>query len=299
MTFRSGPVLVTVPASSANLGPGFDSLGLALELRDSLRRSVASRGLSVTVEGEGAEAVPRDESHLVVRAMRATFAALGVSPPGIELVCSNRVPHARGLGSSSAAIVGGVHLARALVDGGWDRLSELEAFRLAARLEGHPDNVAAACFGGLTVSGSAVGGFFAARAEVSPAVRAVLLVPPTSLPTSVARGLLPDVVPHAEAAANAGRAALLMTALAGQPSLLLPATEDLIHQPYRRAAMPDSLELVDRLRAAGHAAVLSGAGPTVLVLTVSETADVLGDAPEGWDARVLDIAATGVVAELS
>jgi homoserine kinase len=294
MTYLSGPVVVTVPASSANLGPGFDSLGLALELRDSLRGSIVSRGVTISVEGEGADAVPRDESHLVVRAMRATFATLGMSPPGIELVCTNRVPHARGLGSSSAAIVGGVHLARALVDGGPDRLSELEAFRLAARLEGHPDNVAAACFGGLTVSGSAVDGFFATRAEVSAAVRAVLLVPPTPLPTSVARGLLPDVVPHAEAAANAGRAALLMAALAGQTSLLLPATEDLLHQPYRRAAMPESLDLVDRLRAVGHAAVLSGAGPTVLVLTVSETADVLALAPDGWDARVLDVATTGV-----
>jgi homoserine kinase len=299
MTYRSGPVVVTVPASSANLGPGFDSLGLALELRDALRGSIVRRGLAVTVEGEGAGTVPRDESHLVVRAMRATFATLGVSPPGIELVCTNSVPHGRGLGSSAAAIVGGVHLARALVEAGPERLSELEAFRLAARLEGHPDNVAAACFGGLTVSGSALGAFFAARAEVSAAVRAVLLVPPGPLSTSVARALLPDVVPHAEAAANAGRAALLMTALAGQPSLLLTATEDLLHQRYRRAAMPESLDLVDRLRGAGHAAVVSGAGPAVLVLTVSETADVLARAPGGWDARVLDVAATGVVAELA
>jgi homoserine kinase len=296
MTYLSGPVVVTVPASSANLGPGFDSLGLALELRDSVRGSIVSPGLTVTVEGEGLDAVPRDESHLVVRAMRATFETLGVSPPGIDLACTNRIPHARGLGSSSAAIVGGVHLARALVEGGSERLSELEAFRLAARLEGHPDNVAAACFGGLTVSGSASGGFFATRAEVSAAVRAVLLVPPTPLPTAVARGLLPEVVPHAEAAANAGRAALLMAALAGQPSLLLTATEDLLHQRYRRVAMPESLDLVDRLRATGHAAVVSGAGPTVLVLTVSETADVLALAPDGWDARVLDVAATGVVA---
>jgi homoserine kinase len=294
MTYASGPVVVTVPASSANLGPGFDSLGLALELRDTLRASIVSSGLSVTVQGEGADDLPPDESHLVVRAMRAAFESLGVSPPGIELACTNRVPHARGLGSSSAAIVGGVHLARALVTGGSDVLSDLGAFGLAARLEGHPDNVAAACFGGLTIAGNAAGDFFASRAEVSGAVRSVVLVPPTPLSTSVARGLLPDVVPHADAAANAGRAALLMAALAGQPALLLPATQDLLHQPYRRAAMPESLDLVDRLRAAGHAAVLSGAGPTVLVLTVTETADVLALAPDGWDARVLDVAATGV-----
>jgi homoserine kinase len=297
MTYLPGPALVTVPASSANLGPGFDSLGLALELRDSLRGSIVSRGLSVTVDGEGADAVARDESHLVVRAMRATFAVLGESPPGIELACTNAIPHGRGLGSSAAAIVGGVHLARALVDGGSERLSGLEALRLAARLEGHPDNVAAASLGGLTVSGSAADGVFAARAEVSTAVRVVLLVPPAALSTSVARGLLPDVVPHAEAAANAGRAALLMAALAGQPSLLHTATEDLTHQRYRRVAMPESLELLDRLRAAGHAAVVSGAGPAVMVLTVTETADVLAQAPDGWDARVLDVAATGVVVD--
>jgi homoserine kinase len=299
MTYVTGSVVVTVPASSANLGPGFDSLGLALELRDSLRASIVSSGLSVTVQGEGADALPRDESHLVVRAMRATFESLGVSPPGIELASANRVPHARGLGSSSAAIVGGVHLARALVTGGSEVLSDLEAFGLAARLEGHPDNVGAACFGGLTISGSAEGGFFATRADVSAAVRSVVLVPPTPLSTSEARALLPDVVPHADAAANAGRTALLMAALAGRPALLLPATQDLLHQPYRRAAMPESLELVDRLRAAGHAAVLSGAGPTVLVLTVTETADVLALAPDGWDARVLDVATTGVTAHAS
>jgi len=294
MSFRPGPVIVTVPASSANLGPGFDALGLALDLRDTLQGSVAPSGLTVTVDGEGADGVPRDESHLVVRAMRATFAALGVVPPGLDLACTNRIPHARGLGSSSAAIVAGVHLARALVDGGSEAMSDLEAFRLAAGIEGHPDNVAAASFGGLTVSGRGPDGFFAARAPVASAIRAVVLVPPSPLSTAVARGLLPDVVPHAEAAANAGRAALLMTALAGQPALLLSATEDLLHQSYRRPAMPESLDLVDRLRADGHAAVVSGAGPTVLVLTAAETGDVLAFAPRGWDARALDIAATGV-----
>lgn len=298
MTWVAGPALVTVPATSANLGPGFDSLGLALELRDVLRASVPAQGLAVSVDGEGAGSVPLDESHLVVRAMREAFAWLGVSPPGLELACTNRIPHARGLGSSSAAIVGGVHLARALVEDGSNLMSDLEAFRLAARLEGHPDNVAAACFGGLTVSGVAAEGFFAARAEVASSIRAVVLVPPTALSTEVARGLLPDVVPHAQAPANAGRVALLMAALAGQPSLLLTATEDLLHQSYRRPAMPESLDLVDALRAAGHAAVVSGAGPTVLVLTAAETADVLAFAPEGWEGRVLGVTATGVEARV-
>ena len=299
MTFLPGPVVVTVPASSANLGPGFDSLGLALELRDELTASVTDAGCSVDVTGEGADTLALDDSHLVVRTMRTTFEALGVPVPGLRLVCRNAVPQARGLGSSSAAIVGGVHLARALVRRGFEAMSDLDAFRLAAEVEGHPDNVAAASFGGLTVSGRDADGFFAARAPVASSVRAVVLVPPTPLSTAVARGLLPDVVPHAEAAANAGRAALLVAALAGQPSLLLTATEDLLHQSYRRPAMPESLDLVDRLRAAGHAAVVSGAGPTVLVLTFAETADVLDLAPAGWDARVLDVAADGVVARAS
>ncbi len=294
MTFVAGPVRVDVPATSANLGPGFDALGLALELRDELTASVTGSGLSVEVSGEGAGSLAVDDSHLVVRAMRTTFEALGVAVPGLHLVCRNAVPQARGLGSSAAAIVGGVHLARALVAGGSEQLSELEAFRLAARLEGHPDNVAAACLGGLTVSGRTDDGFFATRAEVSAALRAVVFVPPTSLSTAVARGLLPDAVPHADAAANAGRAALLMAALAGQPSFLLTATDDLLHQPYRRPAMPESFTLVDSLRAAGHAAVVSGAGPTVLVLTAAETADLLPLAPAGWSARPLEIAAEGV-----
>jgi homoserine kinase len=257
---------------------------------------VTDSGLSVEVLGEGAGTLAVDDSHLVVRAMRTTFDALGVPVPGLRLVCRNAVPQARGLGSSAAAIVGGVHLARALVQGGPERFSDLDAFELAAGIEGHPDNVAAACFGGLTVAGRTSRGFFAARAEVSPSVRAVLFVPHAVLSTSVARGVLPDVVPHADAAANAGRAALLMAALAGQPSLLLAATEDLLHQAYRRPAMLKSLDLVDALRTSGHAAVVSGAGPTVLVLTAAETADVLPFAPDGWDARVLDVATTGVQA---
>jgi homoserine kinase len=292
--YVDGPVRVSVPATSANLGPGFDALGLALELRDELTASVTESGLSIEIVGEGAGELAVDDSHLVVRAMSTTFEALGVPVPGLRLVCRNAVPQARGLGSSSAAIVGGVHLARALVAGGSEGLPDHEAFRLAAQLEGHPDNVAAACFGGLTVSGRADDGFFAARAEVSPSIRAVVFVPPTPLSTSVARGLLPDVVPHADAAANAGRAALLMAALASQPWLLLNATEDFLHQSYRRPAMPASLDLLDGLRSAGHAAVVSGAGPTVLVLTSAEPADVLPCAPGGWDGRVLEIATTGV-----
>jgi len=296
VTFVSGPVTVTVPATSANLGPGFDSLGLALELRDSLRACVVRSGLSVSVAGEGADEVAPDESNLVVRAMRASFEAMEVSPAGLELACTNVVPHARGLGSSAAAIVGGIHLARALVEDGRARLADLAAFQLAAGIEGHPDNVAAASFGGLTVAWQEEGTFFAAPTRVAPEVRAVAFVPPTPLSTEAARGLLPRSVPHADAAASAGRAALLVAAMTmGWTSELRAGTQDRLHQQYRRPAMPESLDLVDSLRAAGQAAVVSGAGPTVLVLTDEAGIDDLtARAPAGWQCRTLDVAADGV-----
>jgi homoserine kinase len=293
VTFAAGPVRLTVPATSANLGPGFDSLGLALELRDELEATVTGSGLGVDVAGEGADDVARDETHLVVQAMRATFDVLGAQPGGLLLSCRNRIPHARGLGSSAAAIVGGVFLARGLVVGG-DRVLPVDAaFRLAAEIEGHPDNVAPAVHGGLTVAGSSGDTFFATRVAVAPSVRAVAFVPPTALSTEVARGLLPEVVSHRHAAANAGRAALLVVALTGQSDLLVTATEDLLHQPYRRPAMPESLDLLERLRGDGHAAVVSGAGPTVLVLTV-HAGDLAAYTPPGWTTLPLPVATHGV-----
>jgi homoserine kinase len=292
MTFRPGPVVVTVPATSANLGPGFDSLGLALELRDELEATVTASGLGVDVVGEGAGDVARDETHLVVRAMRACFDVLGTQPGGLLLSCRNRIPHARGLGSSAAAIVGGIVLARALVDGGPQRMDDDSAYRLAAELEGHPDNVAAAVYGGLTIAGLSGNTFYATRVPVAPAITAEVFVPPTALSTELARGLLPELVTHRHAVANAGRAALLVAGLAGQPELLLTATADLLHQSYRRPAMPDSLDLVDRLRADGHAAVVSGAGPSVLVLSADD-GDLTPYTPKGWDLLPLAVAPEG------
>jgi homoserine kinase len=296
MTFATGLVRITVPATSANLGPGFDSLGLALDLRDELEADVVPEGLEVIVSGEAAHDVPDDERHLVVRAMRAAFEALGEEPTGLRLTCRNAIPHARGLGSSAAAIVGGIHLARALVEGGRSRLGDLAAFRLASEIEGHPDNVAAACFGGLTVAWREGDEFHAAPTLVGPGIRTVAFIPPTPLSTEVARNLLPASVPHADAAADAGRAALLVAALAtGWTGKLLAATRDWLHQEYRRPAMPQSLDLVGALRDAGYAAVVSGAGPTVLVLTDGAGVDrVRAFAPEGWDARELDVASDGV-----
>ncbi|WP_028642467.1 homoserine kinase [Nocardioides sp. URHA0020] len=294
-TYVEGPVHVSVPATSANLGPGFDSLGLALSMRDQLTAEVIAGGLEVEVNGSGADDVPLDESHLVVRSMRAAFTLMGSQPPGLRLSCTNVIPHARGLGSSSAAIVAGVVLARGLVAGGALLASDDVLFRLAARLEGHPDNVAPAFFGGFTVSGQDEDGeFFAVGSPVDPRIEVVVLVPPTPVSTEVARGLLPAQVPHADAAADAGRSALLVAALAGQPEHLLRATRDYLHQEYRRPAMPDSLALVDRLRADGVPALVSGAGPTVLAFTdATGAAALLGRCPDGWAGHRLDVETSG------
>jgi homoserine kinase len=285
-TFVTGPVQVSVPATSANLGPGFDSLGLALDLRDRLEAEVLPEGLVVEVDGSGADEVPLDETHLVVRAMRAAFAEMDVAPAGLRLTCTNVIPHARGLGSSSAAIVGGLSLARALVAGGSLLLDDDALFALAARIEGHPDNVAPALYGGFVISGSDDGKFYAVGSAVDPRVSAVVLVPPDPVSTEVARGLLPHEVPHADAAADAGRTALLVAALGGQPEHLLRATRDYLHQDYRREAMPESLALVDELRADGVPAVVSGAGPTVLAFSNGagspETEALVARCPAGW-----------------
>lgn len=293
VTFVEGPVRVSVPATSANLGPGFDSLGVALSMRDELVAEVTDGGLEVVVSGAGEGSLALDESHLVVRAMRAAFDLAGRQPPGLRLSCTNVVPHARGLGSSSAAIVAGVVLARGLVAGGTLLLEDDALFRLAARMEGHPDNVAPALLGGFVISGRdgrSDGDFYAVRSGVDPRIEVVVLVPPTPVSTEVARGLLPAEVPHADAAADAGRAALLVAALAGQPEHLLRGTRDYLHQDHRRPAMPDSLALVDALRADGLPAVVSGAGPTVLTFTDAAGApDLLARCPDGWAAHHLTV----------
>jgi homoserine kinase len=290
------PVTVTVPATSANLGPGFDCLGLALDLRDRLVGEITGSGLVIEVEGEGAGEVPDDEAHLVVRAMRAAFAAMGVQPSGLRLCCSNVIPHSRGLGSSSAAIVGGIVLARALVREGAVRLDDDAALALANRLEGHPDNVAPALLGGFVVSGQDHSGVWARRCPVDPSVSAVVLVPPTGVRTEVARSLLPETLSHSDAVANTGRAALLVAALSGAPDLLLRATEDFVHQRYREPAMPETLALVRKLRADGIPAVVSGAGPTVLVLGAGGLHG-LDRAPVGWTTHALAVDLEGARVE--
>ncbi len=292
-TFVEGPVRVSVPATSANLGPGFDAFGLALSLRDELEAEVLGDGLVIDVAGAGADDVPRDESHLVVRAMRAAFELMGARPPGLRLSCHNVIPHARGLGSSSAAIVAGVVLARGLVAGGQLLASDESLVDLACDLEGHPDNVAAAFHGGFVVSGREDDAWYAVRVGVDPRVAAVVFVPPTGVETRVARGLLPASVPHADAAANSGRAALLVAALAGQPEHLLAATRDWLHQDHREPAMPQTLALVRHLRAEGIPAVVSGAGPTVLAFGTSDTSRLREHCPDGWVCHDLAIESDG------
>jgi len=314
VSWSEQPARVRAPATSANLGPGFDALGLALALHDEVEARVTDGGLVIEVAGEGGGTAAAGERHLVVRAMRAAFGAIGEQPPGIALRCANAIPHGRGLGSSAAAICSGVLAARALAGADGARLSDEAVFQLAVTLEGHPDNVAACLAGGLTIAwtprpapaapagadelgaGELGAGELGAgesgagelgvgesgvgepgagepgrarllRIGLPAALRAVACVPAVPLATEAARQALPRTVPHADAAANAGRSALLIAALTGAPHLLLDATEDFLHQPYRAAIMPETASLLGALRRAGAAAVVSGAGPTVLVLS--------------------------------
>jgi len=282
-------VTVRVPATSANLGPGFDAFGLALGLYDEVDARVTGAGLEIEVTGEGAGQLPLDETHLVVRAARAAFERLGRQPTGLALRCRNAIPQGRGLGSSAAAIVAGVTVARAL-DGN-DTMDGEAALALCAELEGHPDNVAACLLGGLTLAWTDNKGVHAVALPVADLPCAVA-IPPYEVSTAEVRRLLPAAVPHAVAAANAGRAALLVEALGRRPDLLLAATTDLLHQPYRAPAMPASAELMTVLRGRGIAAVISGAGPTVLALGAD--ADVLS-APAGWRLTALPVDRSGAM----
>jgi homoserine kinase len=284
MRLGADHVRVRVPATSANLGPGFDALGVALSLHDELEvRALGSAGVSVEVTGEGAGSVPDDERHLVVQALRVALDHVGAPQAGLRLVCRNRIPHGRGLGSSAAAVVAGMLAARGLVSEP-EALSDDVVLQLASEMEGHPDNAAPAILGGATVAWAAEGVFHAVALDVSDEVLPVAVVPTQHLSTKAARGVLPPQVPHADAAFQAGRSALLVEALRRRPDLLLAATEDRLHQGYRRSVMPDSLALVDALRAQGVAAVVSGAGPTVLALARRTGAGPATDADAAIDA---------------
>lgn len=266
MRIQNTRVSVQVPATSANLGPGFDTLGLALELCDDLTVEATTGAVEIDVRGEGADSVPSGEEHLVVRALRRGLDHAGAPQTGLRLQATNRIPHGSGLGSSAAATIAGLLLARGMIADP-DALDDQVVLQLATEFEGHPDNAAPALHGGAVLSWMQGDAARAVPLSVADRVlRPVVLLPTTTLSTHQARGLLPAEVPHADAVFNASRSALLVHALAGEPELLLEATEDRLHQEQRAAGMPESVELMRVLRREGHPAVVSGAGPSVLVM---------------------------------
>lgn len=295
-----------VPATSANLGPGYDCMGLALGWEDVIdvvaepRRDPRAPRITVEITGQGAQSLPRDASHLVVALMERILAERGYALPDLSVTAHNTIPHSRGLGSSAAAVATAVVAASQLLPGG---LTEDEQLQIGSRVEGHPDNYVPALRGGVALSWEAGGRFATVPLQALPQLRMVLAVPDFEQSTEAARDLLPETVPHAEAARNSSRAALLVHALTEDPSVLMEATEDSLHQEYRRSAFPESMRLVDRLRGAGHAAVISGAGPSVLVLTSGDqaaeaAAEVIGEEPgETWTPMILPISGTGATVE--
>ncbi len=267
MRIQHTRVSVRVPATSANLGPGYDSLGLALDLCDDLAVEATTGGVEVAVEGEGAQSLPAGEEHLVVQALRRGLDHAGAPQTGLRLRAVNRIPHGRGLGSSAAATVAGLLLARGMLAEP-EALDDQTVLQLATEFEGHPDNAAPALLGGVVLSwmqGTAARAVPLRHAE--GVLQPVVLLPQTTLSTHRARDLLPETVPHRDAAFNAARSALLVHALAGDADLLMEASEDRLHQEQRAPGMPESVELMRVLRREGHPAVVSGAGPSVLVLS--------------------------------
>jgi homoserine kinase len=258
-------VQARIPATSANLGPGFDTFGLALSFYDEYVAEVISSGLEIVIHGEGESVAPTDESNLIYRALKLVFDANGKAVPALRLICHNNIPHGRGMGSSGAAVAGGVMLAAGLLAPEIE-LSEQQLLEYATELEGHPDNVAPALFGGLTIAWVDETGPHHKKLAVHRGLSPLVLVPPHQMSTKLARSLQPESVPHTDAVFNVSRSALLVAALTQSPELLLAATEDRLHQNYRASAMPETSELISLLRAEGHPAVVSGAGPSVLVL---------------------------------
>lgn len=286
---RGQSVRVRTPASSANLGPGFDSVALALDLYDEV--VVHPRdddGLEVTIDGVGADTLARDESNLLVSTIRAAAQRFAVDVTGIGLHARNAIPHGRGLGSSAATIVAGVAAVLAMTSSD-DDLDLDAVLALASEIEGHPDNVAACVLGGLTISWQDGSKAQAVTTRLHPSITPLVLVPAETLSTSTARGLLPSRVSHVSAAFNAGRSALLVHALTTAPELLMAATQDRLHERYRAPAMPESAALIEALRSGGYPAVVSGAGPSVLVLAAADD-DVSELVPSQWSTHRLNVA---------
>lgn len=300
-TFKANPIQVQVPATSANLGPGFDSFGLAFGMFDRYVAQILDEGgLDIDVTGEGADEVPRTDKNLLVKAMYKGFDYLGGRPKGLAVRALNVIPHERGLGSSASAIVGGLVLARSLVLTGTDKMSDETLLNLANEMEGHPDNVAAALFGGATIAwqdvekGKAIA--HAIHLPVDPRIKVMAFIPSSPLATSKARKMLPESIPFADAQRNTTNAALMTQAITIRPDLLFAATEDFLHQSYRQEAMPASFALMTKLRAAGLAAFVSGAGPTVLALHTEGEDETLQLSRAGgakFEGKSLEIASRG------
>lgn len=264
-----------VAASSANLGPGFDSLALALSLYDEIVVETTESGLNVEVEGEGSGHVPLDSSHLVVRAIQHGLRAVDATVGGLNVRCRNAIPQSRGLGSSAAAVVGGLAAINGLVaQAGPNPMSEADLVQRSSEFEGHPDNAAAAVMGGAVVSWTSTGAtgprYAAAPLQIHPDIHLFSAIPEQRSLTAETRVLLPRSVSHGDARFNVSRAALLVVALTERPDLLMAATEDVLHQPHRAIAMRASAEYLQTLRRCGIAAVLSGAGPAVLSLSTQQ-----------------------------
>lgn len=259
-------VSVKIPATTANLGPGFDTLGMALSFYDSYEAEVVPAGLEISVSGEGVGDIPLDESNLIYKSLALVFEKLGHKIPGLKISCENNIPHGRGMGSSGAAVAGGIMLAAGLLQDEVE-ITEQQLLEFATELEGHPDNVAPALFGGLTIAWVEEDGVPRhKKLTVHRGVSPLVLVPPHQMSTKLARSLQPESVPHIDAVFNVSRSALLVAALTQSPELMLAATEDRLHQSYRASAMPETSALIKELRSKGHPAVVSGAGPSVLVL---------------------------------
>lgn len=292
MRFVTDHATVTVPATTANLGPGFDSIGMALEMRDRIIVRATTGGARITVRGEGQQTSGLGEDHLVIRAIRVALEYVGAPQIGIDLTCHNAIPHSRGPGSSASAVAAGIAAVRAMISEP-ESLDDEAIFRLVTDFEGHPDNAAPAVYGGAQLTWVDADGPHAIPLPVHESIRPHVMIPPNESLTETTRAVLPRTVSMADAVFNLQRSALLVEALR-TGAHLMPATDDRLHQPYRRDPMPHTAELIDSLRRRGLPAALSGAGPTVIsFLPIGEQlAGALTD--HGWTVRALPVAAEGV-----
>ncbi|MDY3127898.1 MAG: homoserine kinase [Corynebacterium sp.] len=292
-------VVVTVPGSTANLGPGYDTLGMAVSIYDTVEVEVIASGLEVEIHGEGVEDLPRDSSHLVVKAIRSALQAADATVPGLRVVCTNNIPQSRGLGSSAAAAVAGVAAGNGLA--GFP-LGDDQLVQLASAFEGHPDNAAASVLGNAVVAwtnvpedGSSQPAYQAESIPVHEDIKATALVPNFHASTNAVRRVLPSHVSHADAAFNVSRTAVQVVALQHKPDLLWEGTRDRLHQPYRADVLPVTAEWVNRIRNRGFAAYLSGAGPTIMVLHTKPLDEDLLSAAREQGLRVLELTVAGPV----